>query len=94
MPDTKRGRERSGRGKQYQTRIREIERELSELRDGGPTVSETPLLATYTTDPEGETEQIECFGFEELGYGVALYDETGEETAYVSHENIVAIEPA
>lgn len=93
MPDTKRGRERSGRTKRYQTRLREIEQELDELRDGGPTVSETPLLATYTADSEGSVERVECHGFEELVYGVALYDETGEQIAYVSHDNIVAIEP-
>lgn len=95
MPDTKRGRERSGRGKRYQTRIREIEQELASLREGGPTLSETPLVATYTTDLEGEDrERVECYGFEELVYGVALYDEAGEQIAYVPHDAIVAIEPA
>ncbi|MEM4780655.1 MAG: hypothetical protein QXG03_03705 [Halalkalicoccus sp.] len=95
MPDTKRGRERSGRGKRYQTRLREIEQELADLRAGGPTLSETPLLAIYTTDPDGEeVEEVECYGFEELVYGVALYDEAGEQIAYVSHDNIVAVEPA
>jgi hypothetical protein len=93
MPDTKRGRERSGRKKRYQTRLREIEQELDELRESGPVVSKTPLRATYTAD-EGETvERVECYGFEELVYGVALYNEAGEQIAYVSHENIVAIEP-
>ncbi len=94
MPDTKRGRERSGRGKQYQSRIREIEQELAELRADGPTLSETPLVATYASDPDSENERVECYGFEELVYGVALYDEDGEQVAYVSHDNMVAIEPA
>lgn len=93
MPDTKRGRERSGRGKRYQTRLREIEQELTDLRETGPTVSETPLIATYTREGE-EGERIECYGFEELVYGIALYDEAGEQVAYISHDNIVAIEPA
>lgn len=95
MPDTKRGRERSGRGKRYQTRIQDIERELADLRESGPTLSETPLVASYTNDPAAdEVERVECYGFEELVYGVALYDEAGEQLAYVSHDNIVAIEPA
>ncbi|KYH26901.1 hypothetical protein HAPAU_07890 [Halalkalicoccus paucihalophilus] len=95
MPDTKRGRERSGRGKRYQTRIQDIERELAALRESGPTLSETPLVASYATDPDGEAvERLECYGFEELVYGIALYDDEGEQVAYVSHDNMVAIEPA
>lgn len=95
MPDTKRGRERSGRGKRYQTLLREIEREVADLRNEGPTLSETPLVATYTTDNgDGDREHLECYGFEELVYGVALYDEAGEQIAYVPHDAIVAIEPA
>lgn len=31
-------------------------------------------------------------GFEELGYGVVLYDEDGAELASLPHENLIAIE--
>ncbi|ADJ13645.1 hypothetical protein [Halalkalicoccus jeotgali] len=94
MPDTKRGRERSGRGKRYQTRIRDIEQELAALREGEPTLSETPLVATYTSEDGQDLDRVECYGFEELVYGVALYDAAGEQVAYVPHDAIVAIEPA
>lgn len=94
MADTKRGRERSGRGKQRQYRLREIEDDVAALREAGPTTFETPMVASYTVLPDEEPVRMECWGFEELGYGVVLYDEDGEELAYLSHESVVAIEPA
>jgi hypothetical protein len=94
MADTKRGRERSGRGKERQHHLREIEDDVAALREAGPTTFETPMVASYTVLPDEEPLRMECWGFEELGYGVVLYDEAGEELAYLSHESVVAIEPA
>jgi hypothetical protein len=94
MADTKRGRERSGRGKERQHHLREIEDDVAALREAGPTTFETPMVASYTVPPDEEPLRMECWGFEKLGYGVVLYDEVGEELAYLSHESVVAIEPA
>ncbi|WP_336362346.1 hypothetical protein [Halalkalicoccus salilacus] len=94
MADTKRGRERSGLGKERQRRLEEIEHDLAALREAGPTSFETPMVASYTVLPDEEPIRLECWGFEELGYGVVLHDEDGEELAYLSHESLIAIEPA
>ena len=52
------------------------------------------MKVVYMVDWNRETPRtMRCEGFEELEYGVVLYDADGEEIGYVSHENLVAIEP-
>lgn len=51
------------------------------------------MKVVYTVEWDTEPRHISCEGFEELEYGVLLFDVEGEEMGYVSHENLVAIEP-
>ncbi|WP_336342891.1 hypothetical protein [Halalkalicoccus ordinarius] len=52
------------------------------------------MVASYTVPPNEEPMRMECWGFEELGYGLVLYDEAGEELAYLAYGSVIAIEPA
>lgn len=93
MPETKRGRERTGRNKEEWWRRQEIERELAtadrRFGEEGPT-----MQAIYTVDPDSDDRRtLQVEGFEELAYGVVLYDADGEETGYVPHEQLIAIVP-
>ncbi len=92
-----RGRDRRG-GNENSGRIREEveheERHASSNRHEDRTAGETPMSAIYAADSNGENrERIDCFGFEELARGVALYDGSGERIGYVPHESLIAIEP-
>jgi hypothetical protein len=94
MPETKRGRERTGRNKEQWWRRRDIERELAttDRQRGfeGPT-----MQVIYTTDWDADEQRtLEVEGFEELAYGVVLFDADGEEMGYIPHEQLVAIVPA
>lgn len=94
MPETKRGRERTGRNKEEWWRRREIEQELAttDRKRGleGPT-----MHAIYTVDWDAEERRtLDAEGFEELAYGVVLYDADGEEIGYIPHEQLIAIVPA
>lgn len=93
MPETKRGRERTGRNKEEWYRRRMVEREIDrvegEIRGEG-----TRMHVIYTTDWDSEEQRtLDCEGFEELAYGVVLYDVDGEEMGYIPHENLIAILP-
>ena len=93
MPETKRGRERTGRNKEEWWRRQHIERELAteERRFGidGPT-----MQVIYTTDWDADEQRtLDVEGFEELAYGVVLYDADGEEMGYIPHEQLIAIVP-
>lgn len=59
MADTKRGRERSGLGKERQRRLEETERDLAAVRDSGSTTFETPMVASYIVLPDEEPVRLE-----------------------------------
>ena len=93
MPESKRGRERTGRNKEQWHRSQEIERELG-TADRQIRGERSRMKVIYTVDWDSDEQRtLECEGFEELAYGVVLYDTDGEEMGYIPHENLIAILP-
>lgn len=93
MADTKRGRERSDGEATPAPAPRDRGRPRGASR-GRPDDVRDAHGRELHRPPDEEPIRLECWGFEELGYGVVLYDEADEELASLSHESVVAIEPA
>lgn len=51
------------------------------------------MKVLYTVDWNEKPRTLVCEGFEELDYGVLLFDVEGEEIGYISHDNLVGIVP-
>lgn len=97
MPDTKRGREKTGEDKEEFRRDQLIAKdiELLERSEEFPGLAFAgPMRAIYTADWDlDDPRTIECEGYVETDRGVILVGTDREPVGYVSHENLIAIEP-